>query len=96
MAACEIEHGFVHADCSAATGCVTCSGLRKIGFGTSSLFISRDNYTFGSVYDLWLAVVERWLTSHGHVLGGFVRFYGEDPGDRGIITVDGRLILMSI
>ena len=58
--------------------------------------ISRDNYTFGSVYDLWLAVVERWLTSHGHVLGGFVRFYGEDPGDRGIITVDGRLILMSI
>ncbi len=58
--------------------------------------ISRDKYTYGSVYDLWLAIVERWLTSYGHVLGGFVRFYGEDPGDRGIITVDGRLILMPI
>lgn len=55
--------------------------------------VARDEVTYGGGYDLWLAIVERWFTSHGHMLSGFVRFYGEEPWDRGIFTVDGRLIL---
>ena len=51
----------------------------RVSYDGASL-ISRDKYAFGSVYDLWLAAVERWLASHGQVLGDFVRFYGEDPG----------------
>lgn len=58
--------------------------------------ISRAKHTFRTVYDLWLAIVDPWLSSRVHVLGGFVRFYGENPGDRGLITVDGRLILMVV
>lgn len=59
--------------------------------GTS--IVPRDTYTFGSGYDLWLAIVERWLASEGHVLSGFVCFYGVEPWDQGIFTADGRLIL---
>ena len=55
--------------------------------------VARDEQTYGTSYDLWLAIVDRWLTSHGYVLSGFVRFYGEEPWDRGILTADGRLIL---
>jgi hypothetical protein len=55
--------------------------------------VARDERTYGGGYDLWLAVVERWLISQGHVLSGFVRFYGEESWDRGIFTADGRLVL---
>ena len=55
--------------------------------------VPRDTYTFGSGYDLWLVIVERWLISQGHVLSGFVRFHGAEAWDQGIFSADGRLIL---
>ena len=61
-----------------------------------SLLVARDETTIGSGYDLWLAIIESWLTTKQHTLSGYIRFYGEEPWDSGILTADGRSILTRI
>jgi hypothetical protein len=66
----------------------------KIVDGSS--LVARDETTIGSGYDLWLAIIDRWLITQQHTLSGYIRFYGEEPWDSGILTADGRSILTRI
>jgi hypothetical protein len=62
--------------------------------GCGSLVIAREAIFASDDLDTWIAVINHWLTTHGYELGSFVCFRGQDPSDQGVITYDGRVVLL--
>lgn len=56
----------------------------------------REAVTESEHYDTWLWSINQWLETRAYELTGLVRFRGADPGDEGVLTYDGRHVLMRL
>ena len=64
--------------------------------GCGTLVIAREAIATSDRYDAWISLINRWLAVRGYELGGLVRFRGRDPGDEGVITYDGHIVLIRL
>jgi hypothetical protein len=64
--------------------------------GCGTVVVAREAIATSDSYDAWISIINRWLLAGGYELGSFVRFRGRDPGDEGVITYDGRIVLIRL